>query len=98
MECTPEIVISQMGLLRVLEVLVRDTACVDVGMHCSFVVVVVVVVVLCQRDGSCRGHSAHRSWQGRWNGFVFWRSNRIYSVDGACCTLRIPVPVLAAVI
>ena len=68
MECTPEIVISQMGLLRVL---VRDTACVDVGMHCSFVVVVVVVVVvLCQRDGSCRGHSAHRSWQGRWNGFV----------------------------
>jgi hypothetical protein len=49
-----------MGLLRVL---VRDTACVDVGMHCRFVVVVVVVVVvLCQRDGSCRGHSAHRSW------------------------------------
>jgi hypothetical protein len=64
-------------------------------MHCSFVVVV-VVVVLCQRDGSCRGHSAHRSWQGRWNGFVLWRSNR--SVDGACCTLRIPVPVLAAVV
>ena len=82
MECTPEIVISQMGLLRVL---VRDTACVDVGMHCSFVVVVVVVVmVLCQRDGSCRGHSAHRSWQGRWNGSVSGdpvQSSR--SVDGA---------------
>ena len=69
MECTPGIVISQMGLLRVL---VRDTTGVDVGMHCSFVVVVVVVVVvvLCQRDGPCRGHSAHRSWQGRWNGSV----------------------------
>jgi hypothetical protein len=43
MECTPEIVISQMGMLRVL---VRDAVGVDVGMHCSFVVIVVVVVVV----------------------------------------------------
>ena len=85
MECTPEIMIAQMGLLRVL---VRDTASVDVGMHCSFVVVVVVVVIVvvvvfCQRDGSCRGHSAHRSWQGRWNGSVSGDPTVVWMVHAA---------------